>query len=272
MPDSRQVNQYSTSPSQPEAIILAAGKGTRMQGDLPKVLHPVADRPMVKWIVQACRDAGVSRCVVVVGYRAQDVQQVLVDEPDCTFVHQHEQLGTGHAVQMAQSLYANGHATDVLVLPGDAPLITADTLRQLVSVHRQASATATVATANLDNPHGYGRVIRHSDGSFQAIVEQKDATEAQQQVHEINTGYYCFRSDQLFPCLTQVSAANAQGEYYLTDVPGLLANAGMTIALLDAVAPREILGVNDTKQLAEADQILRKRLKRTAVEGNQDES
>ena len=231
-----------------------------MQCDSPKVVLPVADRPMIWWIVRACRDAGISRCIVVVGYRGQEVRQVLADEPACVFVEQHEQLGTGHAVRMAQPLFDDNNLSPLLVLPGDAPLITPKTLLRLLKVHRQTNAAASVATAELDNPFGYGRVIRDRKGAFQAIVEHKDATESQKRVREINTGYYCFRSDLLFASLSRVSDVNAQGEYYLTDVPGLLRTSGKNVAVLNRVAPEEIMGVNDATQLAEVDQILRARL------------
>ncbi len=243
-----------------EAIILAAGKGTRMTGDLPKAICPVANQPMIRWIIQACLDARIERCIVVVGYRSQDVRKVLEDQPRCVFVEQHEQLGTGHAALMAKPLFDPYRPSSVVVLPGDGPLITPQTLLKLIETHCQANASATLATAILDRPDGYGRVIRDTDGSFQSIIEQKDATEQQRQVKEINTGYYCFRSDTLFDSLSRVSDANAQGEYYLTDVPGMLKQAGHAVAILDAVPPQEVLGVNDRQQLAHADQILRDRL------------
>ena len=230
-----------------------------MGGDQPKVIYEVGDQPMVNWVVQACLKAGISRCVVVVGFGGDQVRQALSNQSQCAFVEQLEQLGTGHATQMAQPLYANRESTDVLVLPGDAPLIQAETLSRLIQTHRAAGAVATLTTSMMDNPTGYGRVIRGQDGSFEAIVEEKDATDEQRKVREINTGYYCFRSDQLFECLTRVSNTNAQGEYYLTDVPGLLKQAGEKIAILDGVAPQEIMGVNNPQQLAEVDEIIRRR-------------
>ena len=235
-----------------------------MEGDLPKVVYPVADHPMVWWVVQACLQANVSKCIVVVGYRGDEVRQALAGQERCVFVEQHEQLGTGHAAQMAQPFFAdNPAANDVFVLPGDAPLIQAHTLARLYETHRAATAAATLTTTVLDDPTGYGRVIRQSDGSFQAIVEQKDATPQQAQVREINAGYYCFGSDQLFGTLSQVSDQNAQGEYYLTDVPGLLSQTGQRVAILDGVEPQEIMGVNTTEQLAQVDTILRHRLSQT---------
>ncbi len=252
------------SPASPgvQAIVLAAGKGTRMGGDRPKVAYPVAGHPMVWWVVNACRDASVERCVVVIGYRGQDVRQALADQDQagCVFVEQHEQHGTGHATQMAQPLFEGQPPTDVFVLPGDGPLIRGETLSRVLSTHRASNAAATVTTAVLDDPTGYGRVLRHPDGSYQAIVEQKDATDQQRLVREINTGYYCFRSDLLFEALGKVRNANAQKEYYLTDVPGLLKQAGKKIAIVEVANPDEIRGVNDPQQLAEVDRILQARL------------
>ncbi len=244
----------------PQAIILAAGKGTRMAGDKPKVLYPVADQPMVKWVVQACRQAGVERCIIVIGYGGDQVRAALADEPACAFVEQKEQLGTGHATRMAQPLFATDRPVDVFVLAGDGPLIREQTLQKLLEVHRAHHAAATLATAVLDNPTGYGRVIREADGSFKTIVEQKDATPQQLQIREVNPSYYCFRSDLLFAALGQVKNANKSGEYYLTDVPELLKRQGHATAVVEAVPPEDVLSINTPEQLAEVDRILRGRL------------
>ncbi len=253
----------ATGGGAPHAIILAAGKGTRMGGDLPKVLYPVADLPLVWWVVRACKQAGVSRCVVVVGYKGKDVEAALQDEPGCEFVEQREQLGTGHATQMAQPCFEGQPPVDVLVMAGDAPLIQPATLQQLIEVHRSTQASVTLATSRLDDPTGYGRVIREPDGSFAAIVEHKDATAQQREVKEINPSYYCFRSDQLFETLGEVKNTNAQREFYLTDAPGLLKEKGQSVQLVDAVSAKEVIGVNTPQQLAEVDQILRDRLAQT---------
>lgn len=230
-----------------------------MGGECPKVIYEVGGRSMVNWVVQACLNSGVSRCVVVVGFGGEQVQQAVGNQPQFAFVEQLKQLGTGHATQMAQPLYDGREPKDVLVLPGDAPLIQPQTLARLIQTHRTANAVATLTSSMMDNPTGYGRVIRGQDGLFEAIVEEKDATDEQRTVSEINTGYYCFRSDRLFECLTRVSNTNAQGEYYLTDVPGLLKREGEKIAILDGVAPQEIMGVNNPQQLAEVDKIIRSR-------------
>jgi bifunctional UDP-N-acetylglucosamine pyrophosphorylase/glucosamine-1-phosphate N-acetyltransferase len=244
----------------PQAIILAAGKGKRMGGDRAKVLFEVADRPMINWVVDACHDAGVARCVIVVGYQGALVHEVLAGSPQCVFVEQTEQLGTGHATAMAQPLFA-GEPCDVFVLAGDGPLIRASTLQTLLARHRDSRAAATLATAIIDDPQGYGRVMRGTDGGFDRIVEQKDATAEQLEVREVNPSYYCFTSDALFDSLSRIDNHNQQGEYYLTDVPGLLKTQGRVISVVDAVPPEDVLSINTPEQLAEVDRILRARIK-----------
>lgn len=255
------MNSTPSNPSAPvDAIILAAGKGTRMGSDLPKVLFPVAGRPMVNWVVDACQELGVDRCIVVIGYGGEHVRAALADNPRCFFVEQKEQLGTGHAARMAQPLFENLPPRDVFVLAGDGPLIRPATLGRLLETHRAAGAVASLATAVIDDPQGYGRVIRDADGSFKAIVEQKDATDEQRRIREVNPSYYCFRSDALFSTLSQVRNDNRQGEYYLTDVPGLLKARRQKVAVIDAVPADDVLSINTPEQLAEVDGILRARL------------
>ena len=244
----------------PAAIILAAGKGTRMGGDLPKVLHEVAGRPMICWVVDACKRAGVGTIVVVVGYKAQEVRQALADEPTCVFVEQTEQLGTGHAARMAQPVFEQQSIEDTFVLAGDGPLIRHTTLARLLEIHRRRKSQATLATAILDDPTGYGRVTRTEAGEFDAIVEQKDATDAQLAVCEVNPSYYCFDTAALFTTLEQVSNQNASGEYYLTDVPGLLKQQGKTVVVIDAVPAEDVLSINTPDQLAQVDRLLTARL------------
>lgn len=255
-------HSQSTSSLPPSAIIMAAGKGTRMGGDLAKVLHPVQGRPMVCWVVDACKAAGVHMCVVIVGYQADAVKASLKGVPGVVFSEQKEQLGTGHAARMAEPHFQGKPATDVFVLAGDGPLIRTETLNKLLDVHRKQGASATLATAVLDNPTGYGRVLRNADGSFKAIVEQKDATPEQLKVNEVNPSYYCFRSDDLFASLGQVKNDNKQREYYLTDAPTLLQARGKRVAVVDAVPPEDVLSINTPEQLAEVDAILGKRLKK----------
>lgn len=249
----------SQSPA-PAAILMAAGKGTRMGSDLPKVLFEVGGKPMLRWVVDACFAAGVETCVVVVGYRGDDVRAALADESRCVFVDQTEQLGTAHAADMARPVFETMPAGDVFVLAGDGPLIRSQTLARLLELHRRTKASATLATAVLDDPTGYGRVVRNASGSFDRIVEQKDATPDELAIQEVNPSYYCFRSDDLFDGITQVSNANQQGEYYITDVPGLLRKQGKTITLIDAVPAADVLSINTPEQLDAVDQILQQRL------------
>ncbi|MEM9751864.1 MAG: NTP transferase domain-containing protein [Planctomycetota bacterium] len=249
------------------AVLLAAGKGTRMKSDLPKVLHEVAGKPMIRWVIDACRAAGVSRIVVVVGYRADLVREALKGEPNLWFATQEEQLGTGHAAAMAEDALQDFEG-DVFVLCGDMPLIRPHILDELLDTHRTWNAAATLATAVLQDPTGYGRVLREAHGAgggFDRIVEQKDATPEQLLVREVNPSYYCFKAPELFDGLKRVSSDNAQGEYYLTDVPGLLKDDGKAVALLDAVPESDVLGINTLDDLAKVDAILRERL---AVPGN----
>lgn len=243
-----------------DAIIMAAGKGTRMGGDLPKVVHEVAGKPMVYWVVKACKEAGAQRCVLVIGYKGELVREALAGEEGVEFVEQTEQLGTAHAVQMAEPVFEGKPIGDVFVLAGDGPLIRAQTLSRLVEVHRRTSAAATLATSNIDDPTGYGRIVRDADSAFSAIVEQKDATQAQLAIQEVNPSYYCFDGTQLFKTIDQIGANNAQGEYYITDAPGLLKANGQTVTVVDAVPPEDVLSINNPDQLAAVDVILRDRL------------
>lgn len=230
-----------------------------MKSDLPKVLHEVAGKPMVHWVVDACRQAGCEKIVVVVGYRGELVRESLADQPDVSFVEQAEQLGTGHAALMAEPELGD-FPGDVFVLNGDGPLLRADTLTTLLQTHRDAQAHGTVATAVLDDPTGYGRVLRDDAGHLLEIVEQKDATPDQLVVQEVNPNYLCYRASVLFDALKQVGTDNAQGEVYLTDVPKVLRAAGHTVAVVDAVPAEDAMGINDQDQLAQVDRILRDRL------------
>ncbi|MFN3168890.1 MAG: NTP transferase domain-containing protein [Phycisphaeraceae bacterium] len=247
-----------------DAIIMAAGKGTRMGGDLPKVLYEVAGQPMVWWVVKACKEAGAGRCILVIGYKGELVREALKDEQGVEFVEQTEQLGTAHAAQMTEPLFEGRPIGDVFVLAGDGPLIRGQTLSRLVEVHRRTGAAATLATSIIDDPTGYGRIVRDDDGHFAAIVEQRDATDAQRAIKEVNPSYYCFRGDLLFKTIDQIGANNAQGEYYITDAPGLLKKQGQTVTVVDAVPPEDVLSINNPDQLAEVDRILRRRLGMTA--------
>ncbi|MGP1347394.1 MAG: NTP transferase domain-containing protein [Phycisphaerales bacterium] len=260
---------------EPVAIILAAGKGTRMRSDLPKVAHEVAGHPMVSWVARACAAAGCVRVIVVVGYR-QEVVRAIFEGWDgekgragggagCTleFAVQDEQLGTGHAVSCALPLLereCGAEGNPVLVLAGDGPLIRAQTLRVLLDRHRSSGASATLATARIEDPTGYGRIVRGADGSFVGIVEQKNATPEQRAIREVNPSYYCFDALRLASALRGVERDAVSGEYYLTDVPGLERAAGRRVEVVEAVPSEDVLSINTTEQLAEVDALLRARL------------
>lgn len=243
-----------------DAIIMAAGKGTRMGGDLPKVVHEVAGKPMVYWVVKACQEAGAQRCVLVVGYKGELVREALAGVEGVEFVEQTEQLGTAHAVQMAEPVFEGKPIGDVFVLAGDGPLIRAQTLSRLIEAHRRSNAAATLATSVIDDPTGYGRIVRDDDNGFSAIVEQKDATAEQIAIKEVNPSYYCFDGQKLFKTIDQIGANNAQGEYYITDAPGIIKSQGHPVTVVDAVPPEDVLSINNPDQLATVDLILRERL------------
>ena len=248
--------------SQAAAIILAAGKGTRMKSDLPKVLHPVCGLPMVEHVVRALRGAGVDRVVVVVGHGGEAVQAALGASVE--YAWQREQLGTGHAVRCAVEALAGFEGT-IVVASGDTPLVDAVTMAALIEAHD--GATLTVATAMLDDPTGYGRIVRDAAGRPQRIVEQKDATPEQRLIREINAGLYAFDAATLFRLLPLLSSENAQGEFYLTDLVGMASEEGLTVGTHIADATL-LAGVNDRWQLAEVETTFRRALlRRHALNG-----
>ncbi len=249
----------------PVAIILAAGKGTRMASDLPKVLHPVGDRPMFCSVVDACRAAGAKRVILVVGYKQELVREAVARQgaiwsAGVEFAVQDQQLGTGHAVLAAKDLIAdllNREQQPVFVLAGDGPLIRSKTLRELLDRHNETGAVATLATSMIPDPTGYGRIARDAQGRFEAIVEHKECTDAQRQIREVNPSYYCFNLRALFEGLAQVGRNELSGEYYITDVPGLMLRQGKRVEVIGAVPPQDVLSINTPVQLAEVDAIYR---------------
>ena len=238
------------------AVILAAGKGTRMKSALPKVLHAVGGRPMLRHVMTAAEQAGAKRTLVVIGFGGDQVQNEIGAAAE--YVSQAEQLGTGHAMMQAQPAL-EGFGGTVLLLCGDTPLLTGKTLQQLVTAHQQSGAAATVLTATPADATGYGRILRDEAGRVVGIVEQKDATEAQKRIGEINTGIYCFEAAPLFAALAGLTCNNAQAEYYLTDVLAILAQAGQRVGAVEVTDFQETLGINSRLQLAEAEKILRQR-------------
>lgn len=237
-------------------VILAAGKGTRMKSTLPKVLHRVGGKAMVEHVLDAAKSAGSSRNIVVVGFGADQVKQELDGRAE--FIVQTEQLGTGHAVQQTAGLLKSYNGT-VMVLCGDTPLLEGKMLAKLYAEHKAKGAKATVLTALMPDPTGYGRVIRDASGQVIKIVEQKDASPDELTVNEVNTGIYCFERDALFAALAGINCANKQGEYYLTDVIGILSGQSERVWAVAAEEYQQTLGINSRVQLAEAEKIIRRR-------------
>jgi UDP-N-acetylglucosamine diphosphorylase/glucosamine-1-phosphate N-acetyltransferase len=243
----------------PAAIILAAGKGTRMRSDLPKVVFPVGGRPMVCAVVDACKAAGVGRVVVIVGYKQESVREALAGY-DVEYAVQSEQLGTGHAVMSAAPQFTSaGESDNAFVLCGDGPLIRAQTLTRMLAVHAEHHAAATLATAVIADPTGYGRIDRNADGSFRAIVEHKNCGPEQLKIKEVNPSYYCFNARALFDALRMVKRNPVSNEYYITDVPELMLASGRRVEVIEAVPPEDILSINTPEDLAEVDRIYRSR-------------
>ncbi|MEO7659508.1 MAG: sugar phosphate nucleotidyltransferase, partial [Pyrinomonadaceae bacterium] len=242
-------------PRNVQVLIMAAGLGTRMKSGLAKVLHKLDGRPLINHVCEAALKLKPQKIYVIVGHQAHDVEAAVLNETDrniAIFALQKEQLGTGDAVNAARGLIESGCAT-LVVLSGDVPLIRSETLSALEKLHHDfdgSGAACTILSVRLDDPSGYGRVVRSGDGSFVKIVEQKDASDEERKVDEINSGIYCFDSKKLFAALSEVKNENAQGEYYLTDVPQILRRQGEKVAVFQADEPREIEGVNDRRQLA----------------------
>jgi bifunctional UDP-N-acetylglucosamine pyrophosphorylase/glucosamine-1-phosphate N-acetyltransferase len=245
------------------AIVLAAGEGTRMRSERPKPLHLLCGRAMLLYVLDSLGGCVVDRAIVVVGHGAEKVTKKLQEDgPDLLleFVEQHEQRGTGDAVAVGLTgLPDDGDESDVLVLPGDTPLLRPETIAALVGEHRRTGAAATLLTAIVEDPTGYGRVVRGKDDRVRMIVEEADATDEERAIDEINTSIYCFRRSVLAPALRRLSPENAQGEYYLTDVIEVLHDAGYPVVSVVAPDPAETVGVNDRVQLAHAEAELRTR-------------
>ena len=241
------------------AVILAAGKGTRMKSELPKVLHAVAGVPMLCYPVELAHSLGCSPTVAVIGHGAETVEAALADS-GVLFALQSQQLGTGHAVLCAEPQLA-GFSGTLLLLCGDVPLLRRETLEALLHYHQARQATVTVLTAHMPNPHGYGRIVRQGEEVLR-IVEEKDASQQQRAINEINTGIYALEAPFVFEALKTIGCDNAQGEYYLTDVLAAARRAGRRVCALAAGAPEETMGINDRVQLAEAGALMRQRINR----------
>ncbi len=239
------------------AVILAAGAGTRMKSERPKVLHEVCGKPMVSHVITQAKKAGAEKIIAVVGHGAEQVKESLQAE-DVIFALQEEQLGTGHAVmQAAEYIPDDG---DVFVLCGDTPLITSETLEKFAAYHSGSGNAVTVLTAVFENPFGYGRIIRGGKGELLKIAEQKDADEAEKAVKEVNAGMYCFSGAFLRENLPKLSNQNAQKEYYITDLIGMAVESGAGAGAFAVDCADEIMGVNNRIQLSEASRVMRRRI------------
>jgi bifunctional UDP-N-acetylglucosamine pyrophosphorylase/glucosamine-1-phosphate N-acetyltransferase len=242
------------------ALILAAGEGTRMKSDRPKVAHEVLGKPMVNWVVDAAIAAGCQRIVAVTGHHAEVVEALLPE--GVASVRQEEQLGTGHAVMSAREALGD-FSGSLLVLSGDTPLLSAETIAGLVAMRESSGSALTLLTTHLPDPTGYGRIVRDMrDGSVARIVEEKDCSAEERAITEVNTGTYCFDADVLFAHLSRLDTENAQGEYYLTDMVAIFIAEGLMVSAMSTDDPLETIGVNSRVQLAEANKVMQRRINR----------
>lgn len=238
-------------------LILAAGAGTRMKSQKPKVAHEILGKPLVRWVVDAAKEAGSDETFVVLGHGRESTAPLVADT---TIVYQDELLGTGHAVMMAEPSLTQAKVSTLVVLSGDTPLLRSETIAHLVQEHETADAQVTLLSMILDDPSGYGRIVRDADGSFTRIVEHKDASDIERALSEVNSGVYCFDVATLFSVLKELSADNSQGEYYLTDVAELILKEGGYVQAICAEDAKELAGINDRVQLAEATAVAQQRI------------
>ena len=248
------------------AIILAAGKSTRMKSKRPKPLHDICGKPMLHYVLEACYEAGCHRVLVVIGYGKDEILGQFASDKRITWVEQTEQLGTGHAARMCEPHLRDFHG-DVFILAGDGPLIRGEVLRTLHNAHREEHAAASMATAVLDDPTGYGRVIRDEAGQFVEIVEQIDCSPEQREIREVFPSYYCVKADELLFALSRIKNENKKREYYLTDLYAILRNAGKKVVAVQAVTQEDTLAVNDREQQAQVDAIMQDRIQRRLRQG-----
>jgi bifunctional UDP-N-acetylglucosamine pyrophosphorylase / glucosamine-1-phosphate N-acetyltransferase len=243
------------------AIILAAGKSTRMKSKRPKPLHEICGKPMLGWILDACYAADVSRVFLVVGHGKDEIVAQFGGDKRIQFVEQTEQLGTGHAARMCAP-QMEGQGGDVLLLAGDTPLISGQVLKTLRQAHKDERAAATMATAMLEDPTGYGRVVRGADGQFLEIVEQIDCTPKQREIREVFPSLYCVKTEDLLVALSKLTNSNKKGEYYLTDIYGILRKSGKKVTAVQAATAEDIVAPNTRQQLADADAVMQERIQR----------
>jgi len=235
---------------------MAAGKGTRMKSELPKVLVPVLGRPMLEFVIDALREAGIAKIVVVVGYRADDVKRTVGGPADVAFSLQAEQRGTGHAVMSARE-HLTGHDGAVVVVAGDSPLMQSSSIGKLLAEYERSKSACILGTAHKDNPYGLGRIVRDAAGKFTGIVEEKDATPEERAITEVNLSTYVFHGPDLLRSLEGIRSDNAQGEYYITDCPGVLLAEGKDVRALPVLEPCEVLSINSMEELAVVEDAMR---------------
>ena len=238
-------------------VVLAAGQGTRMKSQLPKVLHRISGLALLDHVLRVAEAVSPSTITVVVGHKAEDVKRHLASKSGIQFAVQEPQLGTAHALQQTEPVLA-GHTGTLILLSGDVPLLSSETLRRLVDTHRGANAAATVVTATVDRPYGYGRIVR-TEGRIARIVEERDASPAERQIHEINSGIYSFDLAPLFDALRGIASQNAQGEFYLTDLVAIYRRRRLTVETLLIENSQEIRGINSRTELAEVSRTLRQK-------------
>jgi len=238
------------------ALILAAGEGTRMKSSLAKVLHRVVGKTMIRHVLETVQAVSPSRIVIVIGHQADAVRSELEGER-VEFVFQEPRLGTGRAALMSEGSF-DGFAGTIVVLNGDTPLLRPRTLERLAAFHRGESASATVLSAEIDDPTGYGRIVRDGQGTFLRITEHKDANDSVRAIREIDSGIFCFESADLFSALKRVGRRNVQGEYYITDVMETLQGEGKRVAVFRCDQREEVLGINTVEQLHAAERLMKR--------------
>ncbi len=253
------------------AILLAAGKATRMKSERVKVLHEICGRPMLSYVMDACREVGVAHLYVVIGHDRERVKETYTGATDITWVVQEEQKGTGHAVLVCkEAMGKNGdlaaQGSDVFVLGGDGPLIRGSTLKALAEKHAATNAAVTLATSMLDDPTGYGRIVRDGGNNVVGIVEQNDATAEQRAIKEVNPTYWMFRTADLFESLALVKPNNKKGEYYLTDTLAILKNMGRRLEAVASVPAEDVLSINTRSELADVARVMQRRIQKAHMD------
>ncbi len=238
------------------ALILAAGEGTRMKSNLAKVLHRVGGKTMIRHVLETVQAVSPARIAIVIGHQADSVKRELQGER-VEFVLQEQRLGTGHAALRAEPAFAGFNGT-ILVLNGDTPFLESRTLLEFIAVHRGEGVSATVLSAEIDDPAGYGRIVRDGAGEFLRIAEHKDASDAVRAIREINSGIFCFECAELFPALKKVGRRNVQGEYYITDAMEILRRDGKRVAVYLCDQREEVLGINTAEQLETVERLMKK--------------